>query len=78
MISGNFKVYMNAEDARGSIWIKMMNPVQQYPTQNTAVRAFGVGSHLIEQGQADLTPDEQYRFIVSADLGCNFYSRENK
>lgn len=78
-IAGNPNLnYLNPEDARGSTFIKMMNPVQQYPTQNTSVRAFGVGSHLIEQGRADLTPDEQYRIIVATDLGCNFYSRENK
>src|ERR1043165_6181340 len=39
-ISGNFKVYMNPEDAHGSIVIQKLNPTQLFPTPTPAVRAF--------------------------------------
>ncbi|HEY0192599.1 MAG TPA: hypothetical protein VGC42_15880 [Kofleriaceae bacterium] len=76
MISGDFKVYMNPTDARNSIAIKLLNPMQQYP-QDASVRAFATSPHLVAKGQPDLTPDELYKLILAADMGLNFFSREN-
>jgi hypothetical protein len=77
MVAGNFKVYMNPEDARGSLAIKMLNPMQQFPTQNAGVRAFNTPAHMATVGGQELTPDEFYALILAADMGVNFYAREN-
>jgi hypothetical protein len=76
MISGNFKVYMNPEDARGSLAIKQLNPTQLFPTAS-ATRAFTTAPHLTAQGRTDLTPQEFYTLILAADMGMNYYAREN-
>ncbi|MEZ4359863.1 MAG: hypothetical protein R3B48_06755 [Kofleriaceae bacterium] len=76
MITGDFKVYMRATDARGSEVIKKLNPVQQFPEQNPAVRAFSTPPHS-SVGYAELSPDEFYRMVLAADMGANFYAREN-
>ena len=81
MISGNFKVYMRATEARNSEVIRKLNPVQQFPTQNTGVRAFTTSPHSATAGGTgftELTADEFYRLVLAADMGANFYSRENK
>lgn len=77
MISGSFKVYMKPTDAKGSPLIQKLNPVQQFPTQNPAVRAFNTPAHSASAGYPELTADEFYRLILSADMGANYYSREN-
>lgn len=82
MISGTFKIYMRPTDARGSEVIKKLNPVRQFPTQSTTEpRAFPTVTAHSENaggvGFTDLTPDEFYRLILAADMGANFYSREN-
>ena len=77
LIAGNFKVYMNPEDARGSIAITKLNPTKLFPTP-TADRAFATMPHLIEQGRADLTAKEFYALILSCDMGVNYFARENK
>jgi Hydrazine synthase alpha subunit middle domain len=80
VISGDFKVYMNPLDARGSLLMQKLNPPQQFPTQDLNARAFPVADnppHAVAVGN-DLTPDEYYRLILAADMGANFYSRENK
>ncbi len=77
MVSGNFKVYANPEDSRGSLLIKKLNPTQQFPTQNAAVRAFPTMPHMAAVGGSDLTPDEFYQLILNIDMGVNFYAREN-
>jgi hypothetical protein len=76
VISGNFKVYMNPQDSRGSAVIQKLNPVTQFPTQN-ATRAFAGTGHMAEQNLPDITADEHYLFILAADMGVNFYAREN-
>ncbi len=77
MVSGNFKVYANPEDSRGSLLIKKLNPMQQFPNQNAAVRAFQTMPHMAAVGGSDLTPDEFYQLILNIDMGVNFYAREN-
>jgi hypothetical protein len=76
VISGNFKVYMNPQDSRGSAVIRKLNPVVQFPTQTTD-RAFSGQGHMVELGRADISADEMYLFVLAADMGVNFYAREN-
>jgi hypothetical protein len=79
MISGNFKVYMNPQDSRGSLLFEKLNPVQQYPVQNMNVRAFTSVPHLLDPAigaPGDMTADDYYALILAADSGVNFYSRE--
>ena len=77
MVSGTFQAYLNPLDAHGSMAIQLLNPVQQFPTQDASKRAFTTTPHSVEQSFADLTPDEYYALILAADMGVNFYSREN-
>ncbi len=75
MVTGNYKVYLNPEDARNSLAIKLLNPVQQFPNQ-TSTRAFATTPHMSGRG-TDLTADEFYALILAADNGVSFYAREN-
>ena len=82
MITGNFKVYMNPEDAHGSILIQKLNPVQQFPAPDTTKRAFATVPHLRDPNlpggvRTDLTPLQHYLLSAAADMGVNFYAREN-
>ncbi|HTR53002.1 MAG TPA: hypothetical protein VMJ10_20045 [Kofleriaceae bacterium] len=76
VISGNFKVYMNPEDAAHSILIQKVNPTQLFPAP-TAQRAFTTQPHSAEVGYTELTPTEFYKLILAADMGLNYYAREN-
>ena len=76
MITGDYKVYLSPEDARDSDAIKLLNPVEQFPNQNTSVRAFATTPHMQGKGP-DLTADEFYALILAADNGVSFYAREN-
>jgi len=71
-VSPNFKVYMNPLDARGSIAIKTLNPTVLFPTPTTE-RAFPGEGH---QGVV-LSSQDFYTLILAADMGVNFYAREN-
>ncbi|HEU0037384.1 MAG TPA: hypothetical protein VFQ53_42530 [Kofleriaceae bacterium] len=77
MISGNYQVYMNPQDARGSKAIQLLNPPLQFPSQSLATRAFQTTPHMQAVGGSELTADEFYALILAADLGVNFYAREN-
>lgn len=77
MITGDYKVYLNPEDAKGSLAIKKLNPVQQFPAQNTGRRAFATTPHMQAVGGTDLTADEFYALILAADNGVSFFAREN-
>ncbi len=77
MVTGDYKTYLNPMDAKGSIALKLLNPVQQFPTQDAGVRAYTSTPHAQAKGFTDLTPDEYYRLVLAADMGVNFYSREN-
>jgi hypothetical protein len=76
MISGDFKVYLNPEDARNSIAIKLLNPTQLFPAPAAGTRAFATTPHMNGKG-ADLTAQEFYTLILAADMGVNYYAREN-
>jgi hypothetical protein len=77
VISGNFKVYMNPEDAHGSIAIQKVNPTQLFPAVNASVRAYPTQPHSAAQGYTELSPTEFYTLILAADMGVNRYAREN-
>jgi hypothetical protein len=77
MISGDFHVYINPEDARDSLALTELNPPQQFPTQDPTKRAFNTATHAATYGFTDMTPDEYYALILAADMGANFYAREN-
>jgi len=74
VISGNFPEggYVRPGDARGSLLLQKLNPIQQYPTPDPAVRAFATPPHV-----AGLQPNDYYLLTVMADAGGQFYSREN-
>ena len=75
LVSGTVKQYLLPENARGSDPIKMLNPTRQFPSQ-TGERAFATTPHMQGKG-TDLTPDEFYALILSADNGVSFFAREN-
>jgi mono/diheme cytochrome c family protein len=81
IITGNFKVYMNPEDAAGSLVIQKVNPTQLFPVPNASVRAFTTAPHSQTPGGYDsgreLTATEFYKLILAADMGVNYYSRDN-
>jgi Hydrazine synthase alpha subunit middle domain len=76
MISGTFKVYMKPQDSRGSIAIQKLNPTRLFPAP-TGQRAFAGSGHLVEKGRTDLSSRDHYMLILAADMGVNYYAREN-
>lgn len=75
-ITGNFKVYMNPEDAANSAVIKKVNPTKLFPTPDASVRAFTTAPHSVGN-YTELTPTEFYKLILAADMGVNYFAREN-
>jgi hypothetical protein len=75
---GEIKEYVQPASARDSVLIQKLNPPQLYPTVNTSVR-FNPDApvHPVDVGGTELTPDEYYILILMADMGGQFYSREN-
>jgi hypothetical protein len=68
---------LEATNARGSYAIRLLNPTKLFPTADTAVRAFPGQSHAQLKGFQELTPTEFYKLILAADMGANYYAREN-
>lgn len=77
VVTGELKVYLDPQNSRGSLAIQKLNPPQQFPTQNMAVRAFQTTPHMQDIGGVELTADEFYALILAADSGVNFFAREN-
>ncbi len=82
MVVGNFKTYMNPQDSRNSELIKRINPTKLFPQPDINVRAFpSTSPHSQTPGGYDsgreLTATEFYKLILAADMGVNFYAREN-
>jgi hypothetical protein len=75
MISGNFHVYMNPEDAHGSLVIQKLNPTRLFPTPDANIRAFPTSTN--PPHVAGLSPQDFYTLILAADMGVNYYAREN-
>jgi hypothetical protein len=68
---------MEPQNARDSYVIRLVNPTQLFPTPNTSVRAFNTTPHSQTAGYTELTPTEFYKLILAADMGVNYYAREN-
>ncbi len=81
MVVGNFKTYMNPQDSRNSELIKKINPTKLFPAPDAGVRAFTTAAHSTTPGGYDsgreLTATEFYKLILAADMGVNYYAREN-
>jgi hypothetical protein len=76
--------YVEPASAMSSLVVKMMNPVQRFPSVNPSVRAFadrsstnGAISHAADVGAPELTADEMYLLILNIDMGGQFFFREN-
>lgn len=79
MIVGNFKQYMNPQDAKNSELMKKLNPTKLFPQPDQTVRAFETTPHSsvgYDSGR-ELTPTEFYKLILATDMGVNYYAREN-
>jgi hypothetical protein len=79
-VTGNLTIYVKGLDAKDSPLITKLNPPQQYPTQDLGTREWSTATnppHALAVGQ-ELTADEYLRLVMAADMGANFYSRENK
>jgi hypothetical protein len=83
-------VYIEPGSAATSDVIKRLNPPQRYPAVDLAVRAFGgtgqthpadvttaINGHAGTDSKYVLSADEQYIMELMADMGGQFYSREN-
>jgi hypothetical protein len=69
--------YMKPLDAAGSLAIQKINPTRLFPTVDTSKRAFPGSGHVMDKTGKDLTPTQFYLLILAADMGVNFYAREN-
>jgi hypothetical protein len=76
-VTGDYTKYMEPMAAATAPLFTLLNPPQQFPTQDAGERAFDGPTHADLAGFEDLTPDEYYLLILSNEMGANFYSREN-
>ncbi|HEX5063674.1 MAG TPA: hypothetical protein VFV99_30055 [Kofleriaceae bacterium] len=66
---------MEPQNSRDSYVIRLVNPTQLFPTPSTT-RAFNTSPHS-SVGYTELTSAEFYKLILAADMGVNYYAREN-
>ncbi len=77
VVGGSFKIYMEPQNARESVLILKVNPTRLFP-QPSGERAFTTTPHSsVGYPGGELTATEFYKLILAADLGVNFYAREN-
>jgi hypothetical protein len=77
-ITGDFKIYCDPGNARGSELIQKTNMVQMYPAIDEGVLAFpSAPRHPAELGEPAFTAEENYVVMLACDLGGQFYSRFN-
>jgi len=70
---------MEPQNSRDSYVIRLLNPTQMFPAPNAGVRAFNTSPHSsvgYDSGR-ELTATEFYKLILAADMGVNYYAREN-
>jgi hypothetical protein len=67
---------MIPEDAASSDVIRRLNPTKLFPQPSTE-RKWTTSPHATAKGFTDLTPTEFYKLILAADMGVNYYAREN-
>ncbi|MEM9493414.1 MAG: hypothetical protein AAGC55_29975, partial [Myxococcota bacterium] len=76
-ITGDFEVYVRPNSARNSKLFEILNPPQIFPTPDPSERVYpDLTRHGAEQGFT-LAPWEHYALILMADMGGQYYSREN-
>jgi len=69
---------MEPQNSRDSYVIRLVNPTQIFPSPS-GQRAFSTSPHSsvgYDSGR-DLTATEFYKLILAADMGVNYYAREN-
>lgn len=76
MVIGEIKKYMKPLDARGSEAIRLINPAQVFPLDDTKL-AFPTVPHVVAKGRTDLSAMEKYILTLAADMGVLYYAREN-
>lgn len=76
-VSGDLPIYVRPGAARESLLFEVLNPPQLYPYDPSVRRYPGKVPHLVAKGRPDLSADEYYLLILMADMGGQFYSREN-
>jgi hypothetical protein len=54
----------------------LLNPTKIFPTPS-GERAFATTPHSQGAGFTELTATEFYKLILAADMGVNYYAREN-
>lgn len=77
VVVGEIETYVEPGSAKDSKLLQILNPPQQFPTQNLGRRAFPTMPHTTAVGAPELTADEYYLMVLMADNGGQFYSREN-
>lgn len=80
-VRGTYVPGMLPKDYANSSTGKRLNPVQQYPTQDTNIRVMMPGDPNIDAVHNDLglTADEHMMLQLAADMGAvNWFYRENK
>jgi hypothetical protein len=77
--SGDLPIYIEPGSARTSALFTKLNPPQLYPYNESVRFVDGAPSHPADVGHPELalTEDEYYLLILNADMGGQFYSREN-
>jgi len=64
-------------DAHNSPAIRLLNPTKLFPQPDAGTRAWTTSPHSQTAGYTELTPTEFYKLILAADMGMNYYAREN-
>jgi len=67
---------MEPLNARDSYVIRLINPFQIFPAP-TSIRAFSTTPHSTAKGYSELSAAEFYKLILAADMGVNYFAREN-
>jgi hypothetical protein len=79
-ISGTYQPGMLPQDYANSSTHARLNPVQQYPTQDTSVREFAPTDPEFDSLHSGLglTANQHYILQLAADMGLQWYARENR
>jgi hypothetical protein len=76
-VRGTYQPGMVPLDYAASETARLLNPVQQFPTQNLANRVDGPAGQDATHNNLGLSADQHYILGLAADMGLNWFSREN-
>jgi hypothetical protein len=76
-VTGDLPVYVEPTDAHGSLLFAKLNPREVWTSGTPKLFKPGAARHPADVGGQALTDDEMYILILMADMGGQFYSREN-